>query len=149
MSIAIRKVIHNPAWIVPPTDVRGRPSRQHDLRPSVIGHQKPDRDRNLIALLLSVRAPYKLSLHHACQRRALEIAAKLDAKVQRLLGLGYDDTAIFVEMTDDMLDFKRLLDAGQLLMDELCRRFAGFYRYAKILEQIAAGIASGEIQVPK
>jgi len=79
----------------------------------------------------------------------LEIAAKLDAKVQRLLGLGYDDLAIFVEMADDMPDFKRLLDAGHLLMDELCRRFTGFYRYAKILEQIAAGIASGEIQVPK
>ena len=79
----------------------------------------------------------------------LEIAAKLDAKVQRLLGLGYDDLAIFVEMADDMPDFKRQLDTGQLLMDELCRRFAGFYRYVKILEQIAAGIASGEIQVPK
>ena len=61
----------------------------------------------------------------------LEIAARLDAKVLRLLGLGYDDLAIFVEMADDMPDFKRLLDAGQLLMDELCRRFAGFYRYAK------------------
>ena len=54
----------------------------------------------------------------------LEIAARLDAKVQRLLGLGYDDLAIFVEMADDMPDFKRLLDAGQALMDELCRRFA-------------------------
>jgi hypothetical protein len=79
----------------------------------------------------------------------LEIAARLDAKVQRLLGLGYDDVAIFVEMADDMPDFKRLLDAGQLLMDELCRRFYWFYRYAKILEQIAAGIASCEIRVPK
>ena len=77
----------------------------------------------------------------------LEIAAKLDAKVQRLLGLGYDDLAIFVEMADDMPDSKRQLDTGQLLMDELCRRFAGFYRYAKILEQIAAGIASGEIHL--
>ena len=79
----------------------------------------------------------------------LEIAARLDAKVQRLLGLGYHDVAIFVEMADDMPDFKRLLDAGRLLMDELCARFYGFYRYAKILEQIVAGIASGEIQVPK
>jgi hypothetical protein len=58
----------------------------------------------------------------------LEIAARLDAKVQRLLGLGYDDLAIFVEMADDMPDFKRLLDAGRLLMDELCRRFAGLGR---------------------
>ena len=34
-------------------------------------------------------------------------------------------------------------------MDGLCLRFWGFYRYAKILERIAAGIASGEIRVPK
>ena len=79
----------------------------------------------------------------------LEIAARIDAKVQRLLGLGYDDLAIFVEMADDTPDFKRLLDAGHLLMEGLCPRFDGLYRYAKILEQIEAGIASGEIHMPK
>jgi len=34
-------------------------------------------------------------------------------------------------------------------MDELCRQFAGFFRYAKILEMVAAGIQSGAIKVPK
>jgi hypothetical protein len=34
-------------------------------------------------------------------------------------------------------------------MDGLCLRFGGFYRYAKVLEMIAVGIASGEIQVPR
>jgi hypothetical protein len=34
-------------------------------------------------------------------------------------------------------------------MDELCRRFPSFYRYAKILESVAAGIQSGSIKVPK
>jgi hypothetical protein len=29
------------------------------------------------------------------------------------------------------------------------RRFDGFYRYVKILEDVAAGIQSGEIKVPK
>jgi hypothetical protein len=28
-------------------------------------------------------------------------------------------------------------------MDELCRRYDGFHRYAKILETIAAGIEAG------
>jgi hypothetical protein len=32
-------------------------------------------------------------------------------------------------------------------MDELYARFDGFYRYAKILGNIAAGIQSGEIKV--
>ena len=45
--------------------------------------------------------------------------------------------------------FHEHLDSGHPTMDALCLRFGGFYRYAKILEMIAAGIASGEIRVPK
>jgi len=79
----------------------------------------------------------------------LDIASRIDAKVQRLVADGADDVAIFVEMSDDMPVFKRLLDSGHPTMDALCLRFGGFYRYAKILEMIATGIASGEIQVPR
>jgi hypothetical protein len=79
----------------------------------------------------------------------LDIASRIDAKVQRLMAEGADDIAVFVEMSDDMPAFKRLLDSGHPTMDALCLRFGGFYRYAKILEMIAAGIASDEIQVPK
>ena len=79
----------------------------------------------------------------------LQLAAKLDGKVRRLAQEGKTDLDIFVELADDMPDFKRLLDAGHPLMDALCLRFEGFYHYAKILEEIAEGIASGEIQVPK
>ena len=79
----------------------------------------------------------------------LDIASQIDAKVQRLAGEGNGDVAIFVELVEDMPAFRRLLDAGPHVMDQLCLRFGGFYRYAKILEAIAAGIASGEIRVPK
>ena len=79
----------------------------------------------------------------------LDIASRIDAKVQRLIAEGADDIAIFVEMADDMPAFRQLLDSGPHAMDQLCLRFGGLYRYAKILEAIAAGIASGEIQVPK
>ena len=78
----------------------------------------------------------------------LDIASRIDAKVRRLMAEGADDIAIFVEMSGDMPAFKRLLDSGHPAMDELRLRFGGFYRYAKVLEMIAAGIASGEIQVP-
>jgi|HubBroStandDraft_6_1064221.scaffolds.fasta_scaffold2319004_1 hypothetical protein len=71
----------------------------------------------------------------------LDIASQIDAKVERLAGEGNDDVAIFVELMDDMPAFRRLLDAGPHVMDQLCLRFGGFYRYAKILEAIAAGIA--------
>ncbi len=34
-------------------------------------------------------------------------------------------------------------------MDELCQRYPGFYRYAKVLENIAGAIQSGAIKVPR
>ena len=60
------------------------------------------------------------------------------------------DLTILGEMFDYMPGFKRLMDTSEPgTMDELCRRFAGFFRYAKILEMVAAGIQSGAIKVPK
>ena len=57
---------------------------------------------------------------------------------------------INVGMAELMPDFKRLVDAalpGE--MDSLASQFDGFYRYAKVLETVAGGIATGEIDVPK
>ena len=34
-------------------------------------------------------------------------------------------------------------------MNELCERYDGFYRFAKLLELMAQGIADGSIEVPK
>jgi hypothetical protein len=80
----------------------------------------------------------------------LDIAARIDARVQRLVRGGSDDLAVFMALADRMPDFKRVMDAaGQDGMDELCRRLDGFYRYAKVLETVAAGIAAGEIPVPE
>jgi hypothetical protein len=78
----------------------------------------------------------------------VRLAERIDARVKRLVGR--DDIALFMAMADDMPEFKRLMDAaGQDGMDELCRRLDGFYRYAKVLETIASGIESGEIEVPE
>ena len=80
----------------------------------------------------------------------MQIASMIDTKVQALSGAGYDDATILGEMLDYMPGFKRLMDTSQRGdMDELCRRFPSFYRYAKILESVAAGIQSGSIKVPK
>jgi hypothetical protein len=49
-----------------------------------------------------------------------------------------------VAMKDHMPDFKRVMDeSGQGGMDMLCQRFAGFHHYAKIFENVAAGIEPG------
>ena len=78
----------------------------------------------------------------------VRLAGRIDDKVKRLAGV--NDIALFMAMAGDMPDFKRLMDAaGQAGMDELCRRLDGFYRYAKVLETIASGIESGEIEVPE
>jgi hypothetical protein len=82
--------------------------------------------------------------------KQLKTAAAIDSKVHGLLKAGCDDAAIFMEMSGDMAQFKELMDTvTQAAMDELCRRFEWFYCYADILERVAAGIASGEIKVPK
>ena len=78
------------------------------------------------------------------------MAALIDAKMQRILREGHDEVSILGEMFDYMPGFKRLMDISEPdTMDELCRRFAGFFHYAQILEMVAAGIQSGAIKVPK
>jgi hypothetical protein len=80
----------------------------------------------------------------------LRIASRIDAKMQKLVCDGNDDITILAEMFDYMPGFKRLMDTSESdAMDELCRRFVGFFHYAKILEMVAAGIQSGAIKVPK
>ena len=79
-----------------------------------------------------------------------KLGRKIDARVQKFRERGCDDAAIFVEMADYMPEFKRLMDmAGPRGMDELCGRLPGLLRYAKILEGVAGGIASGEVEVPR
>ena len=79
----------------------------------------------------------------------LQIASRIDAQAQTLITAGHDDLTILTGMLEHMPDFKRLLDAGQGVMDELCRRFFWFFRYAKALERVAAGLQSGAITRPR
>ncbi|NND00936.1 MAG: arylsulfatase regulator [Gammaproteobacteria bacterium] len=77
------------------------------------------------------------------------IATRIHEEVTKLLSAGAKDLDIFTGMTDQMDDFKTLLDfalPGE--MDMLCARYEGFYRYAKILEEVAQGIEAGEIHIP-
>ncbi len=77
------------------------------------------------------------------------IAAKIDTRMQKLIRAGKDDMTIVAAMADHMPNAKQLLGTIQLAdLDELTRKFPGFYRYAKILESLAAGIRSGAIPVP-
>ena len=80
----------------------------------------------------------------------IQIASLISKRVQELATAGLDDVTLFGEMADYMPGFKRLMDTcTRDEMDDLCEYFPDSYRYAKILEQIAEGIQSGAIKVPK
>ena len=82
--------------------------------------------------------------------KQVRIAARIDSAMQPLLRAGKDDIAILSGMSEHMTDFKHLIDTAHPgVMDELCQRYSGFYRYAKVLENIAGAIQSGAIKVPR
>lgn len=77
------------------------------------------------------------------------IVSMIDNWVQGILSRGGGDEEILVEMVDYMEGFKYLMDTlDQGEIDILCDRYDGFYYFAKFLENIAEGIAAGEIEVP-
>ena len=85
----------------------------------------------------------------ALTQKQLWIAGKIDTRMQKLLRGGKDNMAIVAAMTDRMPAFHQLLETIQSGdMDQLTRKFPGFYRYAMILESLATGIRSGAIPVP-
>ncbi len=80
----------------------------------------------------------------------LQIASTIDARMRAVERPGANAVVIIGEMFDYMPSFKQLIDTTTPSeMDDLCDRFEGFYRYAKILEALADGIESGDIPVPE
>lgn len=80
----------------------------------------------------------------------LTLASKIDMRVRELERAGANEAVMLGEMLDQMPNFKRLMDTTTLAeMDDLCDRFHGFYRYAKLLERMAEGISSGRIKIPE
>ena len=82
-------------------------------------------------------------------RPTTRIVCSLNAAVRELERTGANEVEIFMGMADHMADFKILLDAGEGTLNDLCARLPSLYNYAKILENIATGIANGDIVVPK
>ena len=80
------------------------------------------------------------------QRR---IAASIDARMKQLNALRLQEAEILPAMAAHMEDFHRMLTSSpSTAVDALCEEFAGFYRFAKLIESIAAGLASGKIEEP-
>jgi len=60
------------------------------------------------------------------------------------------DAELLQTCYDYMDAFKRVMDStSRIQMDYICQQYGGFYRFAKLMEMLACGIADGTIQVPK
>lgn len=78
------------------------------------------------------------------------LAVTIDTHVRNTLAQGGGEEALLVSMIDYMPLFKQLLDTcSRAEMDMLCTQYDGFYRFAKLLEKLAQGIADGRIPVPE
>lgn len=85
----------------------------------------------------------------ALTAQQIHLAVTIDTYMQQTLARGGDE-AVLVSMIDYMPLFKQLLDTcSRAEMDTLCTRYDGFYRFAKLLEALAGGIADGSIPVPE
>jgi hypothetical protein len=80
----------------------------------------------------------------------IRLAASIDRHVRKALASGRGGEALLVSMYDDMGQFKQLLDTcSPEDMDKLCERYEGFYRFAKLLENLAQGLSDGTITIPE
>jgi hypothetical protein len=77
------------------------------------------------------------------------LAGAIDRHVRHVLAQGGGDEALLMSLADHMGTFKQVMDmsTGEE-MNALCQRYDGFYRFAKLLERLAEGIADGSIPVP-
>ena len=79
-----------------------------------------------------------------------QLAVTIDTHVRKVLAQGGGDEALLLSLADYMPMFKQLLDTCTSMdMDALCTRYDGLYRFAKLLEALAGGIADGSIPVPE
>jgi hypothetical protein len=79
-----------------------------------------------------------------------QLAVTINTHVREVLAQGGGDEALLLSLADYMPMFKQLLDTcAGADMDALCARYDGFYRFAKLLEMLAGGIADGSIPVPE
>jgi hypothetical protein len=78
-----------------------------------------------------------------------DMAARIDVRMRLLAAQSLIEVEILSEMEEYLPDFHQLImTATSTEMDALCEKYAGFFRFAKILETLASGIASGKIKVP-
>jgi len=80
----------------------------------------------------------------------IQLATMIDAHVNRYPESQLGDEHLLRSTYDYMDAFKRIMDSSTpVQMDYLCQQYSGLYRFGKLLESLAQGIAEGDVEVPK
>ncbi len=78
-----------------------------------------------------------------------QLALLIDNHVGRFPNTPLGEEQLLATVYDYMEAFKMLMESTTTVqMDYLTQQYPGFYRYAKLLESLAQGIADGVIDVP-
>ncbi len=87
----------------------------------------------------------KLSL----KEKQKQLIIDIDKRANRILKNGGSDEELLTSLYDVMGDLKEIIDlSAKNELDAYCQKYDGFYRYMKLLENLAAGITNGTISVP-
>lgn len=80
----------------------------------------------------------------------LNIVKRIDKHVNTFPDNELGNTQLLTTVYDHMVSFKLVMDSTtQAQMDYFTQEYEGFYRFSKLLEQMAQGISDGTIQAPK
>ena len=81
--------------------------------------------------------------------KQIQLAQTIETWVKTIEQEGGGDTEILQNGFTYMATLKELLDTTtHEQMDNLCETYQGFYRFAKLIENLAQGIKDGTIKVP-
>jgi len=74
----------------------------------------------------------------------------IDRKVKNILACGGDEEMLLIEMLELMPEIKPIItSASKKEMNVYFQKYDGFFYYMKVLENLAQGIANGDIPVPE
>ena len=74
----------------------------------------------------------------------------IDRKVNNILACGGDEEMLLIEMLELMPEIKPIItSASKKEMNVYFQKYDGYFYYMKVLENLAQGIANGDIPVPE
>lgn len=86
----------------------------------------------------------------ALSAEQLQLVKIIDDHTRRFPNTEIDEANLLQSCYDYMDVFKWVMDStSRIQMDYIFQQYYGFYRFTKLMESLACGIADGIIDVPK